>query len=242
VQNEDIKAIIVERFNRTLKEKMYRYFTAKNTRRYVDVLPDFIYAYNHSRHRSIGMAPADVSPDNEDAIRARLYPAQKKSSNCNFKIGDSVRITMQRRPFHKGYSGNWSEEIFKVADRMLTVPVTYKLKDLASEDIKGTFYEDELQLVTKAEDELFDIEHILKTRKRVGKVEYFVKWRGYSAKFNSWVTALTKFLPNFTVQCKYGFVPEKYGRTIHDKTTAPNCLRWWRLGGRSYRIVGAGYF
>jgi len=50
-------------------------------------------------------------------------------------------MTMQRRPFHKGYIGNWSEEIFKVADRMPTVPVTYKLKDLAGEDIKGTFYE-----------------------------------------------------------------------------------------------------
>jgi len=191
-ENEDIKAAVVERFNRTLKEKMYRYFTAKNTRRYVDVLPDLICAYNRSRHRSIGMAPADVSPDNEHAVRARLYPTQKKSSNWNLKIGDSVRMTMQRRPFHKGYIGNWSEEIFKVADRMLTAPVTYKLKDLAGEDIKGAFYEDELQSVTKAEDELFDIERILKTRKRAGKVEYFVKWRGYPAKFNSWVTAVTK--------------------------------------------------
>ena len=101
-------------------------------------------------------------------------------------------MTMQRRPFHKGYIGNWSEEIFKVADRMLTVPVTYKLKDLAGEDIKGAFYEDELQSVMKAEDDLFDIERILKTRKRAGKVEYFVKWRGYPAKFNSWVIALTE--------------------------------------------------
>jgi len=191
-ENEDIKAALVERFNRTLKEKMYCYFTAKNTRRYVDVLPNFIYTYNRSRHRSIGMAPANVSPDNEDAVRARLYPTQKKSSTWNFKIGDSVRMTMQRHPFHKGYIGNWSEEIFKVADRMLTIPVTYKLKDLASKDIKGAFYEDELQSVTKAEDELFDIERILKTRKTAGKVEYFVKWRGYLAKFNSWVIALTK--------------------------------------------------
>jgi len=80
-ENEDINAAIVERFKRTLKEKMFRYFTAKNTRRYVDVLPDFIYAYNRSHHRSIGMAPADVTPDNEDVVRARLYPTQKKLSN-----------------------------------------------------------------------------------------------------------------------------------------------------------------
>jgi len=99
---------------------------------------------------------------------------------------------MQKRTFQKGYLGNWSEEIFVVANQMPTVPVTYKLNDLAGEDIKSSFYEDELQSVTKAEDTLFDIERILKTSKRAGKVEYFVKWHGYPAKFNSWVTALTK--------------------------------------------------
>jgi len=171
---------------------MYRYFTAKNTHRYVDVLPDLVYSYNRSYHRSIQMAPADVTPDNEDAIRAELYPIQKKRLNWNLKIGDNVCMTTQRRPFQKGYIGNWSEEIFVVSDRMPTVPVTYKLKDLAGEDIKGLFYENEFQLVMKSRDALFDIEHILKTRKKAGKVEYFVKWRGYPAKFNSWVTALTK--------------------------------------------------
>jgi len=69
---------------------------------------------------------------------------------------------------------------------MPTAPVTCKLKDLADEDIKGTFYEYELQLVTKPDDALFDIELIVKTRKRAGKVEYLVKWRGYPEKFNSW--------------------------------------------------------
>ena len=52
----------MERFNRNLKEKMYRYFTAKNTRKYVDVLPDLLYAYNQSYNQSIGMAPPDVTP------------------------------------------------------------------------------------------------------------------------------------------------------------------------------------
>ena len=95
---------------------------------------------------------------------------------------------MQRRPFQKGYIGNWWEEIFVVATQMPTAPVTYKLKDLAGDDIKGTFYSDELQIVSKPDDALFDIERIVKTRKRVGKVE----WRGYPEKFNSWVEALTK--------------------------------------------------
>ena len=89
-------------------------------------------------------------------------------------------------------SSNWSEEIFVVATRMPTAPVTCKLKDLSGDDIKGTFYSDELQIVSKPDDVLFDIERIAKTRKRAGKVEYLVKWRGYSDTFNSWVEALTK--------------------------------------------------
>ena len=136
----------------------------------VDVLPDIIYLYNRSYHWSIGMAPANVTPDNEDVIRAWLYPIQKKRLNWNLKIGDNVRMTTQRRLFQKGYIGNWSEQIFVVSDRMPDILVTYKLKDLAGEDIKGLFYENELQSVTKSEDALFYIERILKTRKKVGKV------------------------------------------------------------------------
>jgi len=106
-ENEDIKAAVVERFNRTLKEKIYRYFTAKHTKRYMDVLQDHIDAYNHSYHRSIGMAPVHVTPDNEDVVRSRLYPVKTKLLDWKFKAGDKMRITMQRRPFQKGYIGNW---------------------------------------------------------------------------------------------------------------------------------------
>jgi len=178
-ENEDIKAAVVERFNRTLKERMYRYFTATNTRRYIDILQDVVYAYNNTRHSSIKMAPADVTHDNEDVVRARLYPVRTTLRQWKYKVGDRVRITMQRRTFQKGYIGNWSEEIFVIAGRKPTTPVTYKLKDLGGDDIKGSFYCQELQMVSKPDDALFDIDRIVKTRKRGGKVEYLVKWRGY---------------------------------------------------------------
>lgn len=190
-ENEDIKAAVVERFNRTLKQKMYRYFTAKRTRRYVDVLSDLIYSYNNTYHRSIGMSPSEVTTDNEDEVRARLYPAKRKTLNWKFKVGDKVRISMHRRPFKKGYVGNWSEELFVVDSRLPTAPVTYRLKDLTGDDIKGAFYSDELQFVSKPDDALFDVERVVRTRKRAGKIEYLVKWRGYSDKFNSWVDTLT---------------------------------------------------
>ena len=124
-ENEDLKASVVERFNRTLKTKMYRYFTHANTRRYLDVLDDLLHSYNNTRHRSIGMAPVEVGPHNEEEVRARLYPPKPKSYTWKYDVGDRVRIAMQRRPFRTGYLGDWSEEIFEIASRLPTTCLLY---------------------------------------------------------------------------------------------------------------------
>lgn len=189
-ENEDLKAAVVERFNRTLKTKMFRYFTYANTRRYVDALVDLLHSYNNTHHRSIGMAPVEVNAENEHIVRARLYPLKPKSFKWKYDVGDKVRISMQRQPFRKGYLGQWSEEIFKIAARLPTMPVTYELEDLAGERIKGRFYELEVQKVLKSDDERFDVDKILKTRKRNGKIQYLVSWRGYPSKFNAWIDEL----------------------------------------------------
>jgi len=138
-QNEDLKAAVVERFNRTLKTKMCRYFTHANTRRYLDVLDDLLHSYNNTHHRSIGMAPSDVNADNEDVVRARLYPLKPKTCRWKYAVGDRVRIGMQHQPFRKRYLGEWYEEIFEISTRLPTVPVTYELRDLLSESIKDAF-------------------------------------------------------------------------------------------------------
>ena len=152
-ENEDLKASVVERFNRSLKTKMYRYFTYKNTRRYIDVLDDMLHSYNNTYHRSIRMAPTEVNVDNEHIVRKRLYPIQPKSHKWKYEVGDRVRIAKQKRPFRKGYLGDWSHEIFKIKSRLPTVPVTYELVDLAGESIKGRFYNQELQKVAKSDDD-----------------------------------------------------------------------------------------
>jgi len=195
-ENEDLKASVVERFNRTLKTKMFRYFTHASTRRYVDVLEDLLHSYNNTYHRSIGMAPAQVGPDNEDEVRSRLYPTKPKSYRWKYDVGDKVRIAMQRRPFRKGYLGDWSDEIFEIASRLPTTPVTYELRDLAGDLIKGRFYEPEVQKVIKSDIEYFDVDRILKTRKRGGKIQYLVSWKGYPSKFNSWVDDITTKTPS----------------------------------------------
>ena len=96
-----------------------------------------------------------------------------------------MRISKKRQVFQKGYVADWSEEIFIVTDRFPITPVTYAIKDLTDEKIKEKFYEPDLQLIVK-EDNVYNVEKVLKTRRRNGKVEYYVKWKGYPDKFNSW--------------------------------------------------------
>ena len=186
-QNDDIKASVVERFNRTFKTKMWKYFTHKSTARYVDVLDDLLHSYNRTRHRTIGCAPIEVTKENESAIRERMYGKEVTSkSSAKFKVGDKVRISKTRRAFDKGYLPNWTEEVFTVTDVVDTKPRTYKLEDYGKEKIEGSFYENEIQRVVKSDD-IFKIEKVLSTRKRKGVKEYFVKWKGYPEKFNSWI-------------------------------------------------------
>jgi len=185
-QNEDIKAAIIERWHRTLMSKLYRYFTYRNTNRYVDVINDFVKSYNNTYHSSIGMAPSDVNEDNESEVRERLYGAVT-ATVPRLRVGDIVRISGAKKVFAKGYRDKWSEEIFKIVKVYKTEPITYGLTDLAGESITGKFYTQELQKVIK---DVFRIEKVLKTRKRAGKTEYLVKWVGYSNNFNSWVNEL----------------------------------------------------
>jgi len=169
---------------------MFRYFTHANTRRYLDVLDDLLHSYNNTHHRSIGMAPYEVNADNEDVVRARLYPLKPKTYRRKYAVGDRVRIAMQRQPFRKGYLGEWSEEIFEISTRLPTVLVTYELRDLLGESMKGRFNEPEIQRVLKSDDERFVVDRILKTRKRDGKIQYIVSWKEYPSKFDSWVDEL----------------------------------------------------
>ena len=192
--NYEIKASVVERFNRTLKTKMYKYFTYKNTLRYIDVLQDLVDSYNATRHSTIKMAPNDVNEANEQLVRSRLYPPKKPIARWHFAPGDIVRIAKARyTPFDKGYEQQWTRELFQVRSRIPTDPPTYGLKDVQGETIKGKFYREELQKVEVTRDEHFAIDKILKTKRKAdGKVSYYVSWLGYPSKFNSWVDELTR--------------------------------------------------
>ena len=186
-ENEDVKAAIVERFNRTLKEKMWRYFTKKNTLRYVDVLPALVRNYNHSYHRSIRKAPVEVNASNQEEVWQTLYgDTNRLTTQTFYREGDRVRISKARRIFKKGYLPSWTEELFTISRLKRTSPVTYVLKDDHGEEIKGTFYKEEIQKV--GDKQLYRIENILDERQGLGgQTEYLVKWFGYDSSFNSWI-------------------------------------------------------
>ena len=195
----DKKASIAERFNRTMKGRTYKYFTANNTYRYADVLQSLIDGYNNSYHRSIKMKPINVRPEHTIKIRQHLYgkwtknirrkdkvkSAKPPSKKYKYAIGDLVRITKARLTFNRGYLPNWSEEIFVVYNRQNFAEPLYYLRDFNGEEIKGGFYEKELQLVHEPEE--YRIEKVLRTKRVNGKVLHLVKWKGWSNEFNSWV-------------------------------------------------------
>ena len=191
-QNEDIKCAVVERFNRTLKTRMFKYFTYAHTTKYLDVLQQFVDAYNNSYHRTIKTTPSSVDIYNENEIRKSAYPAEiKKSPKWKFDVGDTVRLCQSRRPFRKGYLPGWTTEIFTIKALISTDPPTYEIEDYDKEKIIGKFYAEELQKIgEKKSEDVYDIERVLKSRKRGNVKEYFVKWQGYPSKFNSWVSGI----------------------------------------------------
>ena len=180
----DTKAATVERFNRTLKECMYRAFTANNTLSYLDMLPELVSSYNASRHRSIGMAPQDVNTTNDVQVWNTLYGKRlRRSPKHKFRVGDKVRLSKVRRAFKKGYLPGWTEEIFVIA-RVLNLSVpAYKLNEYDGTPLEGTFYEPEMQKVNVSEDDLFRVEKVLK--RRDGRA--LIQWKGWPSKYNSWI-------------------------------------------------------
>ena len=183
-ENEE-KSSVCERWNRTIKTKMWKQFTVQGNTQYLDMLPKLVKQYNNTRHSSTKMTPTEASKKkNEGTVYFNLYGDMETSrQKPKFKVGDKVRISKYKRPvFDKGYTANWTEEVFTVDKIQYTNPITYKLKDLSGEEISGSFYEQEMQ---KAVQDVYRIEKVIRRDARKGKA--LVKWSGYPEKFNSWV-------------------------------------------------------
>lgn len=177
------KASIVERVNRTLKSKMWKRFSFQGSHKWLNVLPEVVKEYNNTVHRTIGMRPNEINRSNEKKLLSTVYskPNSTKPRKLKFKEGDFVRISKHREAFAKGYTPNWSNEIFKIVRIKLSDPIMYYLQDSKGQNIEGGFYELELQRVKYPD--VYLVEKILR---RKGNMVY-VKWLGLDKSHNSWI-------------------------------------------------------
>jgi len=181
------KSAVVERFNRTLKEIMWKRFTAENTRKWIDMLDKLLHDYNSRRHSTIGMSPNKGSlKENEMKVLQNIIDKTKVTikTKTKLKVGDKVRMSRVKGIFEQGYLPNWSEEIYTVENVQKTNPVTYKIKDSLGELIQGSFYNEELQ---KTNQEVYRVEKVIRKKKIDGVEHVLVKWSGYSNKHNQWI-------------------------------------------------------
>ena len=180
----NLKAVVIERFNRSLRELMMKEFVKNDNTVWYNILPKLIKFYNDRYHHTIKMRPIDVNKSNEKHIKNTVYNYDITNKKPKFKIDDLVRISLKRRELFDKPTGNikWSEELFKIFKINKSNVITYQLKDMNNEIIKGIFYEKELQLTKNTTGE-YIIEKILKTKGN----QMYVKWRNYDSSFNSWV-------------------------------------------------------
>lgn len=180
------KASIVERFIKTLKGKLYKHFSLKGNYKWKDNigLLTLTKTYNNTKHRTIGLKPNQVNDKNKTYI---LQMYKKKwlervpNTGARYKVGDFVRISKYKGAFEKGYTPNWSTEIFTITEARNTSPVTYFIKDVRNRPILGSFYSEELQKTKHPN--IYLVEKVIKKK----GTKLFVKWLGLPPEENAWI-------------------------------------------------------
>ena len=200
--NPRTKCSAVERFNRTLKSKMFKYFTAQGTRKYIDVLPRLVNSYNNSVHSGTGKRPSWVKDSHKKEIMLKLYGVltrrellkkhynrSKAVKSAKIKEGDTVRRSYELRTgFDKSYYPNWTDETYKVNRIINRTPrQVYRIADENGSLLEREFYPEEVQKVSA--DVSYRIEKVIKRRRRNGVIEFYVKYLGYPSSYNQWIPA-----------------------------------------------------
>lgn len=183
--NPRVHAGLVERVNRTIRERLRRYFFENKTKRWVDVIQKIVLAINTSIHSTTKMRPIDVNPKNALQLCEKLYSKNPPKRRAFFKEGDYVRIECKGLLFKK-HDPNFSTSIF-IIDKVLQDrdPVVYKLKELNNTPITGYFYGPEL--IKTAFNIEKRVQKVLRSRLKNGEKESLVKWMGLDDSHNEWV-------------------------------------------------------
>lgn len=174
-----MKASIAERVIKTLKHWLWQLFTLHGSYNWTRQIESLAKRYNTKIHSTIGMAPSKVNKTNSIDLLHRVYNHIKVKSPAKYKVGDYVRISKYKSTFAKGYTANWTAEIFQIAKVKTTYPTTYLLQDAKKEPISGCFYEQELQKVKNPD--IYLVEKVLKRKRN----KVYVKWLGLNEK--TWI-------------------------------------------------------
>ena len=144
------KASVVERVIRTIKSRFERYFHKHKTKKWIDILDQFINNYNDTPHSSHGLKPLEVTDENRDKVYKKLYPRIKLTTVCKFQKGDKVRHLLNKTLFEKGYTQTWTEEVFTISEvRQSNLVCWYLIEDHTGKRISGIWYYNQLKLVSK---------------------------------------------------------------------------------------------
>lgn len=182
------KSAVVERFNRTIKTNIWKYFVSNQTRDWVNKINELVDKYNNKEHSTIKMSPIEALR-NEDKVR-KLYEKKdielmKYETEPKFQVGDYVRISRAKGIFEKSINPNWSTEVFIIDKVIESNPPTYIIRDKLGEVTAGSFYENELQKTDLQNFVL--INKVIKKRTYKGVKQVFVSFLGYNEKFNQWI-------------------------------------------------------
>jgi hypothetical protein len=181
-----------ERCVRTVKSRLFKHFTKTETVNWLSVLDDMADSLNSTVHSTTKMAPKDISIKDEREVYEKVYlPVELKREKepivFKFRKGDKVHISSKRGVFEKGYTPQFSQELFVIAVCLPTHPVRYRLKDLSGEVLLGSYYEAEMLKALVDDDPTFIIDKVIRRKNVKGEKQALIQWKYYSKKFNSWI-------------------------------------------------------
>jgi hypothetical protein len=187
-----VKCAVDELAHRTIRDSFQVFHTQIYIqifrRRYIDVLPKFVKAYNETVHSTTGMAPSRVTEADVLAIWRRLEAKKQRVrvAKDKFRVGQHVRISKEKMKFATAADHNFSTEIYRIIKIMDRRPV-YELEDLNCTPIHGQFDQVELTHIRITSRTTYKDDKILDKRVRRGIRECVVRWRGYKQDFDTWV-------------------------------------------------------
>lgn len=184
-KNSKIKAAVAERGIRTLKTRLYKYFSEKNTTDWVTSLPKFLHAINNSVCRVTGVKPSSINENNWPEIWEKVYgdTILMDIKEPRLKQGDKVRTSLPKQIFDKGYFPSRSDHIYTIERRHAMNPEFYQISDHSGNLLKERFYRPELVKTREDEKTSYRIEKVLRSRKKNGSKEFLVKFIGYPEKY-----------------------------------------------------------